>query len=90
MHSILATGFSQLFCPTLLANFVLQRGDDAAGGLAACGCLGAFGFIIIAIIALNIALLVWVARDAKNRGMIVDGWDASCRISTSAGAFAYR
>jgi phospholipase D-like protein len=69
MDSILASGFVKLFCSTLLANFVLQRGDDAAGGLAACGCLGAFGFIIISIIALNVALLVWVARDAKNRGM---------------------
>jgi hypothetical protein len=26
-------------------------------------------FIIIAVIALNIALMVWVARDAKSRGM---------------------
>lgn len=45
-----------------------QRGDEA-GPLAACGCLGFFGFFIIALLALNIALLVWVARDAKNRGM---------------------
>jgi uncharacterized membrane protein YhaH (DUF805 family) len=45
----------------------LQRGDSGAG--AACGCLGFFGFVIIAVIVLNIALLVWVARDAKARGM---------------------
>ena len=69
MHSILMSGFIQPPTANLLTNFVFQRGDDAAGGLAACGCLGVFGFIIIAIIALNIALLVWVARDAKNRGM---------------------
>jgi len=49
--------------------YALFRSDDAAGGLAACGCMGFFGFIIIAIIALHIAMLVWVARDAKNRGM---------------------
>ena len=48
---------------------VLLNSDDAAGGLAACGCMGFVGFFIIAIIALNIALLVWVARDAKNRNM---------------------
>lgn len=37
---------------------------------AACGGLGAiFIFVILAIVALNIALLVWVARDAKSRGM---------------------
>lgn len=38
--------------------------DDACG--TACG---GFLFIIIAIFVLNIALLVWVAKDAKNRGM---------------------
>src|SRR5262249_6929635 len=48
---------------------VIFTNDDAAGGLAACGCMGFFGIIAIGIIALNIALLVWVARDAKNRGM---------------------
>lgn len=53
---------------TLRFATYLQR-DDAAGGVAACGCLGFFGLIIIAFIALNIALLVWVAKDAKNRGM---------------------
>ena len=47
----------------------LQRPYDAAAPAAACGCLGFFGFVIITIIVLNIALLVWVARDAKNRGM---------------------
>ena len=46
---------------------------DAAGGCAACGACGAgigvMIFIFVAIIAINIALLVWVARDAKGRGM---------------------
>lgn len=49
----------------------VQRGDD--GSAAACGgCIGLVGFMIICflgVIALNIALLVWVARDAKSRGM---------------------
>jgi hypothetical protein len=39
----------------------------AAGGCFACS--GALLFVIVALIALNIALLVWVARDAKARGM---------------------
>ncbi len=52
-----------------IAAIVLQRSDDAAGAAAACGCFGIFGVIILAILALNIALLVWVARDAKARGM---------------------
>jgi uncharacterized membrane protein YhaH (DUF805 family) len=45
----------------------LQRNDPSP--LAACGCLGFFGVFIVAMIALNIALLIWVAKDAKNRGM---------------------
>ena len=40
--------------------------DDAA---AACGCGLFFLVIVLGAIALNIALLVWVARDAKSRGM---------------------
>jgi ABC-type transport system involved in multi-copper enzyme maturation permease subunit len=39
---------------------------EAAAGCAACG-----GFILFCgiLFVLNIALLIWVARDAKNRGM---------------------
>ena len=61
------------FAPAGLPAYALAAyqsdSDAAAGGAAACGCLGFIGFIIIGIIALNIALLVWVARDAKARGM---------------------
>ena len=54
---------------TLLAAFSARAQGDAAG--AACGTLlcGSFVFIPLVILALNIALLVWVARDAKSRGM---------------------
>ena len=53
---------------------ILQRGAgggaSAGAGAGACfGCFGLVGFIIIAWFALAIALLVWVARDAKSRGM---------------------
>jgi hypothetical protein len=54
-----------------LADVVLQN-RDAAGAAGCASCLGGCGFIgffIVAIIALDIALLVWVARDAKSRGM---------------------
>ena len=48
------------------------RPDDAAA-CAACGTCGAGAGVMIAIpiviIVLNIALLVWVARDARSRGM---------------------
>lgn len=42
---------------------------DGASSLAGCGCCSTFIFIPIIFIALNIAILVWVARDAKARGM---------------------
>ena len=49
------------------------RPEDACAGAAGCGACGGLGvamiLIPIVIIALNIALLVWVARDAKSRGM---------------------
>ncbi|MCC7500105.1 MAG: PLDc N-terminal domain-containing protein [Bryobacterales bacterium] len=48
-----------------------QRSDG--GDLAACAGCGLLGIIpviiILALIALNIYLLVWVARDAKARGL---------------------
>lgn len=50
------------------AAFAGQRNDDAAGAVACAGC-GTFMFLMIALFALQIALLVWVARDAKSRGM---------------------
>lgn len=44
-----------------------------AGGCASCGACGAAPIVIIvfiiAIVVLNVALLVWVARDSKARGM---------------------
>jgi hypothetical protein len=41
--------------------------DDVFGACGACG--GGFVFVIILILVLNVALLIWVARDAKARGM---------------------
>jgi uncharacterized membrane protein YhaH (DUF805 family) len=40
--------------------------DAAASGVACCGT---FFFLIVAVVVVNVALLVWVARDAKARGM---------------------
>jgi uncharacterized membrane protein YhaH (DUF805 family) len=59
---LVAVLFTPLAC-------LAQNNGDAASTLAGCGCCGTFIFIPIAIMALNIALLVWVARDAKARGM---------------------
>lgn len=46
-----------------------QRPPSDAGCAACAGCGISIPVIIIGLIALNIALLVWVARDAKARGM---------------------
>jgi len=55
-----------------ITNAVLaqQSQPSDAEACAACGTCGGIAIAIpIAIIALTIALLVWVARDAKSRGM---------------------
>jgi hypothetical protein len=43
--------------------------SGGSGDAGACACGGMLLLIPVIIIALNIALLVWVARDAKSRGM---------------------
>ena len=65
MHAMLASGLA--FGAVRLANIVLLLDDDA-NPFVACGCLGFFGMIMVGILALNIALPIWVARDAKSRG----------------------
>ena len=46
-----------------------QEMTDEEACAACAGIGGFFVFIVVAAIAINIALLVWVARDAKARGM---------------------
>ncbi len=46
-----------------------QNDGSAAAGCATCGGCGFFVFVLVGLVVLNIALLVWVARDAKARGM---------------------
>ena len=53
----------------IVATVLDQRNDDAAGALACAGCGGFFLLLVVAVFVLQIALLVWVARDAKSRGM---------------------
>jgi uncharacterized membrane protein YhaH (DUF805 family) len=53
----------------LVATALLRDDDDAAGAVACAGCWGVFLLIILLTFALQIAILVWVARDAKARGM---------------------
>jgi hypothetical protein len=71
IRSALLLFFSILLSPALL--FAQQAGEDIAAGAASAGgclaCGGFFIFIFVGAIALWIALLVWVYRDAKNRSM---------------------
>jgi len=65
---VLAPTQAVLFA-ALSPALLLARPSDDAGAAAGCALCSTFLFIPIALIALNIALLVWVARDAKARGM---------------------
>ena len=62
-----------VFCLIFLFQIGNARQTTPGEDLVPCGAAtafcGSFIFIIIAIFVLNIALLVWVAKDAKNRGM---------------------
>jgi len=54
-----------------LVSFLLTSSNALASSPdAACGtACGGFLFIIVAIFVINIAILVWVAKDSKARGM---------------------
>jgi hypothetical protein len=63
--------FLALFLTLMVSSVSLaqDRPADPAAGCAACGGCGFIVVVIVGLIALNIFLLVWVARDAKARGM---------------------
>src|SRR5467141_1536213 len=54
---------------SVLLRPALAQSSDAASGVAGCALCSTFLAIPLIIFVLNIALLVWVARDAKARGM---------------------
>jgi magnesium-transporting ATPase (P-type) len=54
----------------LLQAALIQRGSGDEGAVACCAGFGFLVvFVVVALLALGIFLLVWVARDAKNRGV---------------------
>ena len=65
LMSALATFFTAVIAPSLA---MAQRGYNPGGGSFAC-CGSAVIAVPVAIIILNIALLIWVAKDARARGM---------------------
>lgn len=66
---ILSIGLIALAPAFLMAQTSEEIAGTAAGAGGCLACGGFLIFIVIGIIALNIALLVWVYRDARNRGM---------------------
>ena len=63
--------FSALLMVVFLSNSAAiaasPEDENAAAGCLACG--GGLLFLMIGLVVLNIVLLVWVARDARARGM---------------------
>jgi hypothetical protein len=69
---LLRTGLLGALALTGAASCLALQSDDASNAAGAAGCFACSGFVIfvvVAAIALNVAILVWVARDAKARGM---------------------
>jgi len=52
-----------------ISGVAIAQSSSGSGDAGACACGGMLLIIPLLILALNIALLVWVARDAKSRGM---------------------
>jgi hypothetical protein len=71
--SILRAGLTGALALAGTAPCLAFQNDDAAANAAGCAaCGGVAGFavlLVVGLVVLNIALLVWVARDAKARGM---------------------
>lgn len=63
-----ARGLALLLMPTPL--LMAQYDNNPAAGCAGCFACGVVPMIfLVAIVALHIAILVWVAKDARSRGM---------------------
>ena len=64
----LYAGFLGALALATAASCLAQQ-DNGAAGAAGCAACSGFIFILVALVVLNVALLIWVARDAKARGM---------------------
>lgn len=54
---------------TLFSSTPVRAQSAAEEDVAACAACGSLAFILVIIFVINVAILVWVARDAKARGM---------------------
>jgi Phospholipase_D-nuclease N-terminal len=67
--SLLRAGFAGAVALAGAANCLAQQNDDAAGAAGCFACGGFVIFLVVGLVVLNVAILIWVARDAKARGM---------------------
>jgi hypothetical protein len=56
-------------CALAFATICSAQEDNGAASCAACGGCGGLILVLVALVVLNVMLLIWVARDAKARGM---------------------
>jgi uncharacterized protein YhhL (DUF1145 family) len=66
----------------LLPTAVLAQSEDTGGTVAICG-------ILVVLLAINIALLVWVVKDAQNRGTSAGAWLVIVLLFGVLGLLAY-
>lgn len=66
-----------------------QNPGDAAGAAFCAGCGTLFVMVPLAVIALNIAMLVWVARDARSRGLDPGMWIVLVLLTSFIGLIIY-
>jgi putative component of membrane protein insertase Oxa1/YidC/SpoIIIJ protein YidD len=52
-----------------VAALIQRRSGDEAAAAACCASFGFVIFFIVALFVLSVILLIWVAKDAKNRGV---------------------
>lgn len=74
-----------LFAPSLMA----QRAEDAAGAAFCAGCGTLMIAIPVVVIALHIWMLVWVARDARSRGLDPAMWVILVVLTSFIGFVVY-
>src|SRR3954467_5163117 len=64
------TLFAQRVTPTpRVEDAAAAAATTGACGVGCCGSVAFMIFVVAALFVLNLAMLIWVARDAKSRGM---------------------
>lgn len=80
--------FLTLLNSTLYAAYPNRHQTETPAACAAA--CGSFIFIILTVFILNIAMMIWIAKDAKNRGMdSAVGWVILAAITSLIGFVVY-